>query len=49
MLPPLTTVRTPRSRIGTEAATMLLALMRRQTPPANAVDVGYELVIRGST
>ncbi|HSV45767.1 MAG TPA: LacI family DNA-binding transcriptional regulator, partial [Ramlibacter sp.] len=33
MLPPLTTVRTPRAEIGTAAAGMLLTLMRGETPP----------------
>ncbi len=49
MLPPLTTVRTPRGEIGLAAAQMLLALMRGQTPPSRCVDLGYELVLRGST
>lgn len=49
MLPPLTTVRTPRGRIGEEAARMLLALMEGRSVPAPCVDVGYELVVRGST
>ncbi|ROZ61378.1 LacI family DNA-binding transcriptional regulator, partial [Ramlibacter sp. WS9] len=35
MLPPLTTVRTPRAEIGTAAAGMLLTLMRGETPPAS--------------
>lgn len=49
MLPPLTTVRTPRSRIGTEAAAMLLALMRREPVAHRSLDLGYELVVRGSS
>jgi len=49
MLPPLTTVRTPRAEIGTAAATMLLALMRGETVSPSSVDVGFELVVRGST
>ena len=49
MLPPLTTVRTPRAQIGTAAAEMLLTLMRGETPEANSLDLGYELVVRGST
>lgn len=49
MVPPLTTVRTPRAGIGTAAATMLLALMRGETPPSACVDVGYEVVVRQST
>lgn len=49
MQPPLTTVRTPRGEIGTAAATMLLALMRGETPPAPCIDLGYEVVVRGSS
>jgi LacI family gluconate utilization system Gnt-I transcriptional repressor len=49
MHPPLTTVRTPRAEIGHAAAEMLLALMRGQSPAASTVDVGYSLVVRGST
>ncbi|HEY0819044.1 MAG TPA: LacI family DNA-binding transcriptional regulator [Rhizobacter sp.] len=49
MLPPLTTVRTPRTRIGEEAAHMLLALMRREPVPQPSLDVGYELKLRGSS
>lgn len=48
MLPPLTTVRTPRGAIGEAAARTLLALMRGETPPANALDLGWELVVRAS-
>lgn len=47
-VPPLTTVRTPRERIGVEAARMLLRLMRGEDPPSRRVDVGYEVVVRGS-
>jgi LacI family gluconate utilization system Gnt-I transcriptional repressor len=49
MVPPLTSVRTPRAEIGVAAAGMLLALMRGETPPARCVDLGYELVVRQST
>lgn len=49
MLPPLTTVRTPRAEIGVAAAGMLLSLMRGETPPASSVDLGYELLVRQST
>jgi LacI family gluconate utilization system Gnt-I transcriptional repressor len=49
MLPPLTTVRTPRAGIGEAAASMLLALMRGETPPHRAVDVGFELLVRQSS
>jgi LacI family transcriptional regulator, gluconate utilization system Gnt-I transcriptional repressor len=49
MVPALTTVRTPRAAVGSAAAEMLLALMRGEAPGPHAVDVGYELVLRGST
>lgn len=49
MLPPLTTVRTPRSEIGTAAAAMLIKLMKGEAVAIPCVDVGYELVVRGST
>jgi LacI family transcriptional regulator, gluconate utilization system Gnt-I transcriptional repressor len=49
MLPPLTTIRTPRAEIGTQAAKMLLSLMRGEAVSPTSVDVGYELVVRGST
>lgn len=49
MLPPLTTVRTPRTEIGTEAARMLLALMRGEPPPKTVVDLGYSVVVRESS
>ncbi|GAB3663392.1 HTH-type transcriptional regulator GntR [Ramlibacter alkalitolerans] len=49
MLPPLTTIRTPRAEMGAAAAAMLVNLMRgaEVTPPC--LDVGFELVVRGST
>lgn len=49
MLPPLTTIRTPRAEIGKSAATMLLQRMRGNPVEASCVDVGWELKIRGST
>jgi len=49
MLPSLTTVHTPRSEIGAAAAAMLLQLMRGDSVPSRAVDVGYSLVVREST
>jgi LacI family gluconate utilization system Gnt-I transcriptional repressor len=48
MVPPLTTVRTPRAQIGIEAAAMLLSLMRGEPVPSNCVDLGYEVVLRAS-
>ncbi|WP_416545523.1 LacI family DNA-binding transcriptional regulator [Limnohabitans sp. DCL3] len=49
MLPPLTTVRTPRAQIGQAAAEMLLTLMRGETPPSAQVDLGFEILQRQST
>jgi LacI family gluconate utilization system Gnt-I transcriptional repressor len=49
MLPPLTTVRTPRAEIGNAAATMLLKLMRGEAVESPCVDLGYEVLVRGST
>jgi LacI family gluconate utilization system Gnt-I transcriptional repressor len=49
MLPPLTTVRTPRAEIGSAAADMLLALMRGEPVHSPGVDLGFEIVVRGST
>ncbi|CAN5165160.1 LacI family DNA-binding transcriptional regulator [soil metagenome] len=48
MLPPLTTVRTPRSAIGHEAARMLMALMRGEAVKRPQLDLGFELIRRGS-
>ena len=47
--PGLTTIRTPRAAIGEAAAKMLLALMRDEEVASSSVDVGYELMVRGST
>ncbi|MDO9144750.1 LacI family DNA-binding transcriptional regulator [Rhodoferax sp.] len=49
MLPPLTTVRTPRARIGESAAHMLLTLMRGETPKKPLVDLGFEIIQRQSS
>jgi LacI family transcriptional regulator, gluconate utilization system Gnt-I transcriptional repressor len=49
MMPSLTTVRTPRSEIGSEAAAMLIKLMKGESVAKPDIDVGYELVVRGST
>ncbi|WP_234263355.1 LacI family DNA-binding transcriptional regulator [Hydrogenophaga sp. NFH-34] len=49
MLPPLTTVRTPRRAMGEAAARMLLSLMRGETPATTALDLGFELTVREST
>jgi LacI family gluconate utilization system Gnt-I transcriptional repressor len=49
MVPPLTTVRTPRAEVGEQAAKLLLSLIRKETPPASTLDLGFELVRRAST
>lgn len=49
MLPPLTSVRTPRSEIGRAAAGMLIKLMKGEPVATPCIDVGYRLVVRGST
>lgn len=48
MVPPLTTVRTPRSEVGQSAAVMLLALMRGEAVKQPVVDLGFALVARAS-
>lgn len=47
-VPRLTTVRTPRSEIGDQAAHMLLDLIRGKPVTQRTIDVGFELVIRES-
>ncbi len=49
MVPPLTTVRTPRAAMGEAGAHMLLALMQGHKPERNSVDLGFELTVREST
>ena len=49
MLPPLSTVATPRGAIGEASAKMLLSLMRGDTPVAHSVDLGFALRLRHST
>ena len=49
MLPPLTTVRTPRRAIGETGAQMLLSLLRGDAVAASSADLGFELVVRGSS
>ena len=49
MVPPLTTIRTPRSAVGEQAAGMLLQLMRGQPVAEPRLDLGYSLVQRGSS
>jgi LacI family gluconate utilization system Gnt-I transcriptional repressor len=49
MVPPLTTVRTPRAAIGEHAARMLIARLRGEVPEPACVDLGFRLVVRTST
>lgn len=49
MVPLLTTVRTPRSEIGSAAASMLLALIRGDAVEPRCVDLGYVVQVREST
>lgn len=49
MLPPLTTVRTPRAEIGQAAGQMLVALMQGETVATPCINLGYTLQIRQST
>jgi LacI family gluconate utilization system Gnt-I transcriptional repressor len=49
MLPTLTTVRTPRAKIGEAAATMLMTLMRGEAQTQPLIDLGFEVVERDSS
>lgn len=49
MVPPLTTVATPRREIGEQAAQMLMALMRGQPVPTPHLDLGFRVVQRASS
>lgn len=49
MLPPLSTIHTPRAEIGSAAAGMLISLMKGEPIDSPCIDVGYSLVVRGST
>ncbi len=49
MVPPLTTVHTPRAETGEAAAKLLMALMRGETPAVMAQDLGWRLVVRASS
>lgn len=48
MLPPLSTVRTPRGDIGLHAARMLIALMHQEPVTEPCLDLGFQLVMRDS-
>lgn len=47
--PPVTSVRTFLYRIGHEAAGMLIERLRGGSPPADRVDLGFEIMERAST
>lgn len=48
MLPPLSTVRTPRGEIGLKASEMLITLMRGDPVDQPCVDLGFQLLMRAS-
>ena len=48
MVPPLTTVATPRREIGVQAAQMLMKLMRGQPVEQPHLDLGFQVVRRAS-
>ena len=49
MLPSLTSVRTPRDSIGAAGAALLLRLIRGEAVAEKSMDLGFELVVRGSS
>ena len=49
MIPPLTTIRTPRARIGADSARLLLQLLQGEAVTSLRQDLGYELVVRSSS
>jgi LacI family gluconate utilization system Gnt-I transcriptional repressor len=49
MVPSLTTVDTPRYRIGFESATLLLDVIAGKAPAARRIDLGFTLREREST
>jgi LacI family gluconate utilization system Gnt-I transcriptional repressor len=49
LVPALTTTRMPRYEIGRRAASMILQRLAGQPVEERIVDVGFELVVRGST
>ncbi|MDE2145363.1 MAG: LacI family DNA-binding transcriptional regulator [Burkholderiales bacterium] len=48
-VPPLSTVRTPRAAIGQRAAELLVARIRDPARAAQHQDLGFELMVRGSS
>ncbi len=49
MLPSLTTVRTPRAQIGVQAAKLLISLIKTGQHQPRLVDLGFEVIERGSS
>lgn len=49
MVPALTTIDTPRYRIGHEAASLLLEMIAGREPPERRIDLGFTLRAREST
>lgn len=49
MVPPLTTIHTPRDEVGARAASMLLQLLAGESVREASVDLGFRLVPRAST
>ncbi len=47
--PPLTSVRTYRSKIGEESVAMLVASIEGKPPAERIIDIGFEVVVRAST
>nr|CAD6422124.1 GntR family transcriptional regulator [Rhizobium sp. Q54] len=47
--PPLTTVRVPRFEMGYRAIDLLIRVVNGETPPSMPVDLGYEVIQRGTT
>jgi LacI family gluconate utilization system Gnt-I transcriptional repressor len=48
MNPSVTTIATPRYRVGFEAAQLLRAVIRGETPAATRIDLGFTLMARES-
>ncbi len=48
MNPSVTTIGTPRYRIGFEAATLLRSVIKGQTPESTSIDLGFTLMARES-
>ncbi|MCY1546378.1 Periplasmic binding protein-like domain protein [compost metagenome] len=46
--PGLTTIAAPTVRMGEEAARILVRRLRNETPDTRTLDLGFELVARGS-